>query len=42
MGLYYDMMDTRNEQKATGGPVDDNLSNYTNQQMFTPLLAQGC
>lgn len=33
-GLFYDLMDTRNEQKLTGGPVDDNVSNYTNQQMF--------
>lgn len=33
-GLFYDMFDTRNEQKATGGPVDDNVSGYTNQQFF--------
>lgn len=33
-GLFYDLKDTRNEQKATGGPVDDNVSGYTNQQMF--------
>lgn len=33
-GLFYDMIDTRNEQKATGGPVDDNVSGYTNQQFF--------
>jgi hypothetical protein len=33
-GLFYDMFDMRNEQKATGGPVDDNVSGYTNLQMF--------
>ncbi len=34
-GLFYDMIDTRNEQKATGGPVDDNVSGYyTNQKLF--------
>lgn len=34
-GLFYDMMDARNEQKATGGSVDDNVSGYyTNQKIF--------
>lgn len=33
-GLFRDLNDARNEQKATGGPVDDNVSNFTNQQMF--------
>ena len=34
-GLFYDMMDARNEQKLTGGPVDDNVSDYyTNQKFF--------
>lgn len=33
-GLFYDLNDTRNEQRITGGPVDDNCSNYTNSQMF--------
>ncbi|MEO9146180.1 MAG: hypothetical protein ABI237_11555 [Ginsengibacter sp.] len=33
-GLFYDMFDTRNEQKATGGPVDDSVSGYTNQHFL--------
>ena len=33
-GLFYDLRDLRNEQKSTGGNVDDNVSNYTNQQLF--------
>jgi hypothetical protein len=33
-GLYYDMFDARNE---TGAPVNDGVSNYTNQQFFNAL-----
>ena len=33
-GLFYDLRDVRNEQRATGGSVDDNVNNFTNQQMF--------
>jgi len=33
-GLYYDLLDTRNETKATGGPVDDYVLGFTNQQFF--------
>jgi hypothetical protein len=33
-GLYYDMIDLRNE---TGVPVIDGVSNYTNQQFFNAL-----
>ena len=33
-GLFYDLNDSRNETRLTGGNVDDNVSNYTNQQMF--------
>ncbi len=33
-GLYYDLLDVRNETIATGGPIDDNVSGYTNQQFF--------
>ncbi len=33
-GVYEDLLDARNEQRATGGSVDDNTSNYNNQQMF--------
>lgn len=38
-GLYYDLIDGRNEQRLTGGPVDDNVSNYSNQQLFNALQA---
>lgn len=33
-GLFYDLKDITNEQKPTGGFVNDNVSNYTNRQMF--------
>jgi len=33
-GLFYDLKDTRNE---TGFPLRDEVSNYTNQQMFSAL-----
>ena len=33
-GLFRDLNDNSNEQKATGGFVNDNVSGYTNQQMF--------
>ena len=33
-GLFYDLKDSRNETRSTGGNVDDNVSGYTNQQMF--------
>jgi len=28
------LLDVRNETIATGGPIDDNVSGYTNQQFF--------
>jgi hypothetical protein len=37
VGLYYDMMDTRNDKTAvpwTGINIDDQVSGYTNQQFF--------
>ncbi len=33
-GLFYDLFDIRNE---TTNPVTDNVSNYTNQQMFDAI-----
>jgi hypothetical protein len=36
-GLYYDLIDAHNEQRISGGPVDDNVSNYTNHEMFNAL-----
>ncbi len=40
-GLYYDLMDNRNDRIVTGNFVlpDDNVSNYTNQQFFNALDA---
>lgn len=37
-GVFQDLRDVTNEQKASGGFVNDNVSNYTNQQMFNALL----
>lgn len=33
-GLFRDLNDNANEQKATGGFVNDNVSGFTDQQMF--------
>ncbi len=33
-GLFYDLFDIRNE---TGNPIIDNVSNYTNQQLFDAI-----
>ncbi len=38
-GLYEDLLDTRNETIATGGTVNDAVSNYTNQQMFNAFTS---
>jgi len=37
-GVYYDMIDDRNDFAVSGPPLPiDNVSNYTNQQLFQAL-----
>lgn len=36
-GLMWDLMDVRNELRITGGPIDDNVSGYTVQQLNNAL-----
>ncbi len=36
-GLYYDMIDERNETRITGGVVDDLVNGNTNLQFFNAL-----
>jgi hypothetical protein len=37
-GIYYDMIDNRNDFVVSGSPLPiDNVSNYTNQQLFQAL-----
>jgi len=41
MGLYYDLIDNRNDQTVTNPrvPLDDQVAGYTNQQFFNALDA---
>ena len=36
-GIYFDLIDNRNDLVVYNGPIDDNIFGYTNEQLFQSL-----